>query len=163
MTEYMRIGNWRVRRNGRKINLFDVVKEIREELKDLIPELSPDEGPIPNDVLIPLLSKIRTYYRHRKHGIPLGRKGWKGYRALTKIEQMIFDYMIRNKLNPCTTYRWFIASRLPEDLMDELKEGKLSQKMAMKLAAARKKDKDSAVGLYIQEQIRSIVKKMDWI
>jgi len=47
--------------------------------------------------------------------------------------------------------------------MEQLKEGNLSQKMAMKLSAARKKDKDSAVGLYIMEQVRSIVRKMDWI
>jgi hypothetical protein len=159
----MRIGNWRIRRNGRKINLFDMVKEIREDLKALVPELSPDGKPIPNDVLIPLLSKIRTYYRHKKKGVPVGRKGSKGYRDLTKVEHVIFDYMIRTKLNPCTTYRWFIASRLPEDLMEQLKEGNLSQKMAMKLSAARKKDKDSAVGLYIMEQVRSIVRKMDWI
>ncbi len=159
----MRVGNWRIRRNGRKINLFDMVKEIRNDLKALVPELSMDGETVPNDVLIPLLSKIRTYYRHKKKGVPLGRKGSKGYRDLTHVERIIFDYMIRNKLNPCTTYRWFIASRVPADLMEELKEGKMSQKMAMKLAAARKRDKESAVGLYIMEEIRSFVKNMKWI
>ena len=70
---YDRIGNTKIRENGKKRNIFNKVNEIKREIKDILPEV---EG----DRLISMLSKIRTYIAHRKKGIPLGRKGWKGYR-----------------------------------------------------------------------------------
>lgn len=60
---YDRIGNTRIRENGKKRNIFDRVNEIKSDIKSILPEV---EG----DKLISMLSKIRTYVAHKKKGIP---------------------------------------------------------------------------------------------
>jgi len=160
---YDRIGNYRIREKhvrdgtlvGRKRSIFDKVSEIKRDLKDIIPEIKDDE-------LIPILSKIRTYYRHKKKGIPLGRKGWKGYRKLTNVETIVYDFLTKNNLNPCTTYRWFIATRLPQDIREKLAKGQIGQRTAMQIAANRRRTKNSVTGLLMMEEIRNIIQKLDW-
>jgi hypothetical protein len=152
---YDRIGNYRIREDGKKICIFQKVEEIKRDLKDIIPEVESDK-------LIAILSKVRTYYRNNKKGVPLGRRGKNGYRDFTSNERIMYDYMLRNGLNPCTTYRWFLATRLPCDIKQQLKKGKIGQKLAMKIAANRRRTKESVSGLLMVEEIRNIVQKLDW-
>ena len=148
---YDRIGNTKIRENGKKRNIFNKVNEIKREIKDILPEV---EG----DRLISMLSKIRTYIAHRKKGIPLGRKGWKGYRKLTNNESILYEYLLKNNLNPSTTYRWFLATRIPADVKEKLEKGQLSVKGAMKISANRRRIKNSNIGLQMMEEIRTIIK-----
>lgn len=148
---YDRIGNWRIRENGQKRSLFDKVNEIRKGIKTILPEL---EG----DKLIAMLSKIRTYVAHKKKGVPLGRKGWKGYRELTFNEKVLYEYLLKNNLNPSTTYRWFLATRIPEDVKEKLSKGKISVKKAMQISANRRRVKNSNLGLLMIEEIRTIMR-----
>ncbi len=148
---YDRIGNWRIRENGQKRGLFDKVNEIKRGIKTLLPEL---EG----DKLIAMLSKIRTYITHKKKGVPLGRHGWKGYRELTFNEKVLYEYLLKNGLNPSTTYRWFLATRIPEDVRDKLSKGKVSVKKAMQISANRRRVKNSNLGLLMMEEIRTIMR-----
>ena len=160
---YDRIGNTRIREKfvrdgtlvGRKRSIFDKVSEIKQDIKTIIPELKDDK-------LIPLFSKIRTYYLHKKKGIPLGRKGSKGYRKLTKVETLVYEYMIKHNLNPSTTYRWFIATRLPQDIREKLAKGQIGQRKAMEISANRRNTKNSVTGLLMMEEIRSVIQKLDW-
>ena len=57
---YDRIGNYRIRENGRKINIFDKVNEIKQHLKDIIPEIESDK-------LIVILSHCRAYHEGKLH------------------------------------------------------------------------------------------------
>jgi len=148
---YDRIGNTQVRENGKKRSIFDKVNEIKKDLHQILPEI---EG----DKLIAMFSKIRTYYRHKKRGVPMGRKGWKGYRDLTLSERVLYDYLLKHNLNPCTTYRWFIATRIPDDVKEKLEKGQLSLKNAMKLSANRRRVKMSNQGLLIMEEIRTVMR-----
>lgn len=148
---YDRIGNWRIRENGQKRGLFDKVSEIKQGIKTILPEL---EG----DKLIAMLSKIRTYVAHKKKGVPLGRKGWKGYRELTFNEKVLYEYLLKNRLNPSTTYRWFLATRIPEDVKDKLSKGKISVKKAMQISANRRRVKNSNLGLLMMEEIKTIMR-----
>ena len=148
---YDRIGNTHIRENGKKRNIFDKVNEIKKDLELILPEI---EG----DRLIAMFSKIRTYYMHKKKGVPMGRKGWKGYRDLTINEKILYEYMLKHNLNPSTTYRWFIATRLPEDIKDKLQKGKVSLKVAMNISANRRRVKMSNQGLLIMEEIRTIMR-----
>ncbi len=148
---YDRIGNTHIRENGKKRNIFDKVNEIKKDLELILPEI---EG----DRLIAMFSKIRTYYMHKKKGVPMGRKGWKGYRDLTINEKILYEYMFKHNLNPSTTYRWFIATRLPEDIKDKLQKGKVSLKVAMNISANRRRVKMSNQGLLIMEEIRTIMR-----
>ncbi len=148
---YDRIGNWRIRENGQKRSLFDKVNEIKKGIKTILPEL---EG----DKLIAMLSKIRTYVAHKKKGVPLGRNGWKGYRELTFNEKVLYEYLLKNNLNPSTTYRWFLATRIPEDVKEKLSKGKISVKKAMQISANRRRVKKSNLGLLMIEEIRTIMR-----
>ena len=148
---YDRIGNTKIRENGKKRSIFDKVNEIKSDIKSILPEV---EG----DRLISMLSKIRTYIAHKKKGIPLGRKGWKGYRKLTNNESILYEYLLKNDLNPSTTYRWFIATRVPEDVKDMLARGKLSIKKAMEISANRRRVKESNKGLLMMEELRTIMR-----
>jgi len=113
---------------------------------------------VEGDRLISMLSKIRTYVAHKKKGIPLGRKGWKGYRKLTNNESILYEFLLRNNLNPSTCYRWFIATRVPEDVKDMLCKGKLSIKKAMQISANRRRVKESNKGLLMMEELRTIMR-----
>ena len=148
---YDRIGNIRIRDNGKKRCIFDKVNEVKKDIKTILPEL---EG----DKLIGMLSKIRTYYRHKKKGIPLGRRGCKGYRDLTNNERILYEYLLKHKLNPCTTYRWFIATRLPSDIKEKVMKGQISATHAMKISANRRRHELSNQGILILEELRTIMR-----
>ena len=153
---YDRIGNYRIRENGRKINIFDKVNEIKQHLKDIIPEI---EG----DKLIVILSHCRAYYEGKLHygrrNVPenLQRK-----KELTANERIVYEYLLKSKLNPSTTYRWLIATRLPQDIREKLAKGQIGQKKAMEISANRRNVKMSNMGLLMMEDIRNAIERIDW-
>ena len=148
---YDRIGNTHIRENGKKRSIFDKVNEIKSAIKTILPEV---EG----DKLIAMLSKIRTYLAHKKKGVPIGRNGWKGYRDLTFNEKVLYEYLLKQGLCPSTTYRWFIATRIPSDVRDKLEKGQLSMKKAFQISANRRRVKESNTGLMMIEELRTIVR-----
>lgn len=95
--------NTKIREKGKKINIFDKVNRIKKDLKGLLPEVEEDK-------IIPMFSHIRNFFYGKLHygrrNVPenIQRK-----RKLTKAETILLDYMMRNDLNPSTTYRWMIA------------------------------------------------------
>ncbi len=148
---YDRIGNTHIRENGKKRSIFDKVNEIKQDIKTILPEV---EG----DKLISMLSKIRTYISHKKKGVPLGRRGWKGYRDLTFNEKVLYEYLLKHNLSPSTTYRWFIATRIPSDVKEKLENGQLSMKKAFQISANRRRVKASNTGLMMIEELRTITR-----
>ena len=68
--------------------------------------------------------------------------------------------MLKHNLNPSTTYRWFIACRIPSDIKDKLKQGKISFRKAFLIADNRKKSKMSNTGLLMIEEINNIVSSL---
>ena len=153
---YDRIGNTNIRENGRKRSIFDKVNEIKQHLKELIPEIN-------SDGLIIILSHCRAYYEGKLH---YGRRNvpenLQRTRALTTNERIVYEYLLKSKLNPSTTYRWFIATRLPQDVREMLSKGQIGQKKAMEISANRRRDKTSQIGLYMMEEIRGIIKRLQW-
>ena len=147
---YDRIGNVNVRDKGKKRSIFDKVNEIKEDLKRIIPEVEAHR-------IIPILSKIRTYVAHKKKGVPIGRKGFRGYRKLNAVESVVYEYLLKHGLNPSTTYRWFIATRIPGDVKDKLEKGTVSYKKAMEISANRRRVKESQKGLLLLEELRGVV------
>ena len=148
---YDRIGNYRIReKDGKKKSLFLKVEEIKQDLKDIMPEI---EG----DRLIEMMSHCRRYYEGKLH---YGRRDSKAKkpRDLTANERVLYDYLLKNGLNPSTTYRWFLATRLPSDIKDQLTKGKIGQKIAMQVAANRRRVKHSNAGLLLMEEIRNAVR-----
>lgn len=145
---YMKLGNYRIREQGHKRCIFDKVNEIRRGLKTLFPEVD-DDG------WIQTLSHCRNHYRGKlywgRRTSPNARK-----RELTAIERQVLDFLFKNNLNPCTTYRWFLATRIPDDIKTKLAEGKISHKKALLIASNRKSNADSSKALLMMEELRTL-------
>jgi hypothetical protein len=143
--------NKNVRYKNKKIPIFDRINRIKKDLKALIPEVEEDK-------FLSMLSHIRNFYYGKSYyGRRVVKENESRKRELTTTEKIVYDYMLKNNLNPSTTYRWFIACRLPSDVKDKLQKGKISFKKAQLIADNRKKSKMSNNGLLMMEEINNIV------
>lgn len=146
--------NHRIRENGKKINIFDKVNEIKRDIKSLLPEIEDDR-------VLTIFSHLRAFYEGHLHygrrGIPenINRK-----RELTEAEKIIYVYLLKNKINPSTSYRWLLACRVPSDIKEKLEQGKLSYKKAIQIAGNRFKTEMSNTGLLMMEEINNIVRSL---
>ena len=50
---------------------------------------------------------------------------------LSKQEAMIYEFLLKNKYNPSTCYKWMLACCTNEDLQKRLMKGEISMKKAM--------------------------------
>lgn len=143
--------NKNVRYKNKKVPIFDRINRIKKDLKALIPEVDEDR-------FLSMLSHIRNfYYGKLYYGRRAVKENFVNKRELTTNEKIVYDYMLKNKLNPSTTYRWFIACRLPSDVKDKLQNGQITFKKAMLINDNRKKSKMSNNGLLMMEEITNIV------
>ena len=148
---YDRIGNTKVRINGEKVNIFTMVNKIKNELKAILPEIESDK-------LINMLSHCRNqYYGKLYYGRRANPKNLNRIRELTPNERLVYDYLLKNQFNPCTTYRWFIATRIPSDVKDKLIKGQISVRKAMEISSNRRRVKESNLGLLMIEELRTIM------
>lgn len=146
--------NRNVRHKGKKISIFDRINQIKSDLKEILPEIA--EGK-----LLTMFSHIKNYYYGKLHyGRGSNPANLKRKRELTANEKIILDYLLKNNLNPSTTYRWFIACRIPSDVKKKLEDGKISFKKAVMIADNRKKAKLSNEGLLMMEEINNIVRSL---
>lgn len=146
--------NKKVRYKGKKIPIFDRINQIKSDLKELLPEIEENK-------FLSMLSHIRNFHYGNLH---YGRRNTSGNekrkRALTNNEKIVYDYLLKNNLNPSTTYRWFVACRLPSDIKEKLQKGQVSFKKAMLIADNRKKAKLSNQGLLMIEEINNVVSSL---
>lgn len=154
---YMRLGNHRIREKGRvKKSIFDKINEIKSDLRRIIPEVG-EAG------YIKMFSRCSRFYTGKLYK---GRVGnvmklpvdLRLKEDLTANERILYDYMLKNKLNPATTYRWFLAVRIPDDIKEKLEKNQLSAKVAMQISANRKRVKQSNQGILMMEELRTIVR-----
>jgi hypothetical protein len=146
--------NKNVRYKGKKVPIFDRINRIKSDIKELLPEIEEDK-------FLSMMSHVRNYFYGNLH---YGRRGVpeniKRKRELTANEKIILDYLLKNNLSPATTYRWFIACRMPSDIIEKLQKGKLSFRRAFLIADNRKKSKLSSTGLLMMEEINNIVSSL---
>ena len=146
--------NTQIREKGKKINIFDKVNQIRSDIKSLLPEIEEHK-------IIPMFSHIRNFFYgnlyYGRQNIPENKQR---KRELTKAETILLDYMMKNKLNPSTTYRWMIACRVPADIKEKLAKGQVSIMKAMQISANRKRVRESNTGLIMIEEINNIVRSL---
>ena len=149
---YMKLGNTHIRENGHKVNVFKKVDEIKKELKVVIPEI---EG----DKLLEIIGHCRAHYEGKFY---YGRRTspHKSKREMTQNERIVYDYLIRKGLKPSTAYRWFLATRLPDDVREKLAKGQVSYKAAMRITWNRKRAAETNQGLLLIEELRTIVRTL---
>jgi hypothetical protein len=146
--------NTQIRENGKKVNIFDKVNKIKNDIKTLLPEIEDDK-------IIPMFSHVRNFFYGKLH---YGRRNvpenMQRKRNLTKAETILLDYMLKNNLNPSTTYRWMIACRIPADIKEKLSKGQVSIAKAMQISANRKRVRESNTGLMMVEEINNIIRSL---
>src|SRR3989344_1224783 len=146
--------NKNVRYKGKKVPIFDRINRIKTDLKEQMPEIEEDR-------LLSMMSHIRNYFYGKlyygRRNVP---ENIKRKRELTKNEKFVLDYLLKNELNPSPTYRWFIACRMPSDIIEKLQKGKLSFRRAFLIADNRKKSKLSNTGLLMMEEINNTVSSL---
>jgi len=147
---YMKINNVNVRENGKKRNLFDKINEIKEKINILVPEIDGEK-------LITIMSHLRREYEGRYY---YGRHGKSNkILKLTNNERLIKELLLKQGLNPSTVYRWFLAARIPSDVMWKLRKGKISQKKAYEISVNRKRNQKSSDNLIMMEMMREIIRR----
>jgi len=101
---YMRLGNCRIReKDGHKKSIFDKVNEIKEDLRMLFPEIDDSK-------YIRMLSRCGRKYRGVLYKGRVGKVmklpvELRMRDELTSNELILYDYLLKKKLNICTTYR----------------------------------------------------------
>ena len=86
-----------------------------------------------------------------------GRKKLYKIKQLTEAEKIMLDYLLKNNIVPITVYRWFRASKVPEDIMNKLRKGQVSVKEAIRSATNRLKQRQSNTGLIVLEEINNVI------
>ena len=146
---------YRIRENGKKISLFDKVGHIKEQLNQVLPEI---EG----NRIIAMMGHCRKEYEGKNYyGRRTSDKEEEKRRKrfeLTPMERILYDFLLRNNLNPSTTYRWFLATRVPDDIKAKLQKRQISVKKAMEISYNRKRVRDSNIGMLMTEEMREIVR-----
>lgn len=146
---------YRVRFNGKKISIFDRVNQIKEKLNQILPEIEPSR-------LLIMLGHIRRFYEgNLYYGRRTSNQEEKDKRErleLTQTERILYDFLLKEKLNPSTAYRWFLATRVPDDIKEKLTKGQISYRKAMEISYNRKRARESNIGLLMMEEMRVIVR-----
>jgi hypothetical protein len=146
--------NYRIREKGKKINIFDKINQIKKDIKALLPEIEDDR-------LLIMFSHTRRYYEGKLYyGRRTNLENLERKRELTEAEKIVYDYLLKNKLNPSTAYRWFLACRVPSDVKEKLVQGRLSYKKALQISANRKRVRESNTGLLMVEEINNIIQSL---
>lgn len=146
--------NHKVRYKGKKVPIFDRINRIKNDLNQLLPEIEEDR-------FLSMLSHIRNFHYGKLHyGRRAVKENLKRKRELTTNERIVYDYLLKHNLNPSTTYRWFVACRIPSDIKEKLAKGQISFKKAFLIADNRKKSKMSNTGLLMIEEVNNIVESL---
>src|SRR3972149_6504058 len=94
--------NHRVRYNGRKINLFDRINKIKNDLKELLPEIEEDK-------FLSMASHIKNFYYGKLHYGRRNPESSFGRRFLHVQPPRAFRRRAAPWRDRLCAYRWFIA------------------------------------------------------
>ena len=147
---YWKMKNVNIRENGKKRNLFDKVNELKQKIYMLMPEIDGEK-------LIIIMRHIRREYEGK---LVYGRYGKTNKKVeLTHTEHLIKELLLKEGMNPSTCYRWFLATRIPSDVMDKLRRGQISQNKAYEISVNRRRNQKSSDKLLLMENMREIMRR----
>ncbi len=136
---------------NKRLNMLDKVNIIKKDFKTLLPEIEQDR-------YIIMLGHCAYFCENKKeYRARNGRKKLYKIKQLTEAEKIMLDYLLKNNIVPITVYRWFRASKVPEDIMNKLRKGQVSVKEAIRSATNRLKQRQSNTGLIVLEEINNVI------
>ena len=126
----------------------DMQKSFVEKLESLRNLLASRLPQVDVRDLLEMMGRLAHYHYNRKDYLLLG------------LEKDVYALLIENGYNPFTVYRWFLLERLPEDIGFQVRQRKMSQKMAVSEAFKRKHEGFQELSQSIREYGLSLVARM---
>lgn len=122
-------------------NFIEKLNQLREKLKSRLPAYNMQN-------LAKSMCQIAHYHYNKKQTILLGE------------EKSIYEILIENGYNPFTVYRWLLLERVPEDIRFQLRERRISQKKASKMAIKRRHETLYSLGREVFEEGLNLIRRM---
>lgn len=122
-------------------NFVEKLNHLRKQLGSRLPLLNMQN-------LDKMMCQIAHYHYNKKGTLLLGD------------EKIIYLFLIENDYNPFTVYRWLLLERVPEDIRFQLRERRISQKKASRLAFKRRHETISTLGKEIIEDGLNLIRRM---
>ena len=98
--------------------------------------------------LLEIMSKLAHFHYNKKKYLIVGE------------ERALYNFLIENSYNPYTVYRWLLLERIPEDIRFQLKQRKISQKIALNRAFKRRREGFKELTQSIREYGLSLIVRM---
>ena len=122
-------------------SFVDKLKSLRKKLAVRFPDMDMQDF---NEIM----AKIAHYHYNKQKFLIVGES------------RKIYNFLIEEKLNPFTVYRWLLLERVPDDIRFRLKQREISQKKASKIAYERKHETKEELTSTIFEAGLSLIKRM---
>ena len=126
----------------------DIRKDFLEKLNQLRKLLESRFPSLDVQHLDKTMCQIAHYHYNKKQTMLLGE------------EKPIYQFLIENGYNPFTAYRWLLLERVPEDIRFQLRERRVSQKKASRMAFKRRHETTSILGKEIIEEGLNLIRRM---
>ena len=122
-------------------NFVEKLNRLREQLGSRLPAVN-------MQYLTKMMCQIAHYHYNKKQTILLGD------------EKTIYTFLVEKNYNPFTVYRWLLLERVPEDIRFQLRERKISQKKASRIAFKRRHETISSLGSEIITEGLNLIRRM---
>ena len=122
-------------------NFVEKLNHLREELRSRLPTVN-------MQYLTKIMCQIAHYHYNKKQTLLLGE------------EKIIYQFLVENGYNPFTVYRWLLLERVPEDIRFQLRERRISQKKATRMAFNRRHETISTLGKEIIDDGLNLIRRM---
>ena len=122
-------------------NFIEKLNHLREMLESRFPALNMQS-------LTKSMCEIAHYHYNKKNTFLLGE------------EKEIYNFLREQGYNPFTVYRWLLLERVPEDIRFQLRERRISQKKASKMAFTRRHETISSIGTEILDDGLNLIRRM---
>lgn len=122
-------------------NYLQKLECLRKLLYSRLPQLESQN-------LCQIMSRLAHFHYNKKKYFMVG------------FEQELYNLLIENSYNPYTIYRWLLLERLPEDIMFQVKQQKMSQKLALTEASKRRHEGFKELTESIREYGIHLIKRM---
>ena len=122
----------------RKWHIYEKIEAVEKQVNIELPEIEIKQ-------LAKMFSRISHYIRGN-------------VKSITNEERLLYDFMLRHKLNNRSLYQWFLLKEAPYDIKKRVIEGKLWLRHALKEMADFRRLKENPNDNTIINDIRNYIK-----
>ncbi len=83
-------------------------------------------------------------------------------KKLDANESMVYDLLLKNKLNPKTVYIWLLLENVPLHIKEKLVQKKISLNDARVQFVKWKRLSDTHAGNALMDEIKNIIRRLRW-